>query len=104
MIHGRSAMVPVVLVMGHILPVQKVTATFVANHDGMQPSTVREQVVRTAPAAGRPRSIVVVSDSLAIVDEKGPHKFTSPRLYPAQMARRLEAATGHPWRPVVFAR
>ena len=70
----------------------------------MRDFSLNDRIVGAAPATDTSRSVVVMSDSLAIVDEKGVHKFTSPRLYPAQLAERLEAATGLSWRPVVFAR
>jgi hypothetical protein len=49
-------------------------------------------------------TVVVLSDSLAICDERGPRKFNSPVLYPARLADRLERTTGRPWKALVFAR
>lgn len=55
-------------------------------------------------AAGASLSVVVLGDSTAFVDERGPQPPDAPHLYPNVLARHLEAALGRPVRVTVVAR
>lgn len=56
------------------------------------------------PPDDRPLRLVVLGDSTAFVDHRGPQLPTEPTLYPNVAARRLAEALGREVQPVVVAR
>lgn len=58
----------------------------------------------TLPDDGRPLRLVVLGDSTAFTDHRGPQLPTEPTLYPNVAARRLSEALGREVAPVIIAR